>query len=36
MMKTDAGLTKWKHDNPELAKDSDWKIQVWKRKGLLD
>jgi hypothetical protein len=36
MMKTDLGLRKWKHDNPELAKDSDWMIKVWKRKGLLD
>jgi hypothetical protein len=36
MMKTDPGLRKWKQDNPELAKDSDWIIKVWKRKGLLD
>jgi hypothetical protein len=36
MMKTDPGLRKWKLDNPELAKDSDWIIKVWKRKGLLD
>jgi hypothetical protein len=35
MMKTDPGLRKWKHDNPELAKDSDWMIKVWNRKGLL-
>jgi hypothetical protein len=36
MMKTDPGLRKWKLDNPKLAKDSDWIIKVWKRKGLLD
>jgi hypothetical protein len=36
MMNTDPGLRKWKQDNPELAKDSDWRIKVWKRKGLLD
>ena len=36
MMKTDPGLRKWKQDNPELAKDLDWIIKVWKRKGLLD
>jgi hypothetical protein len=36
MMKTDPGLRKWKNDNPELAKGSDWIIKVWKRKGLLD
>jgi hypothetical protein len=36
MMKTDPGLRKWEHGNPELEKDSDWMIKVWKRKGLLD
>jgi 3-oxoacyl-[acyl-carrier-protein] synthase III len=36
IMNTDPGLRKWKQDNPELAKDSEWMIKVWKRKGLLD